>query len=134
MRGYDLVALIFAREVNDHLTGLVKRIDERLDETMTRQKRANRLGVFVVLCTDDAAMRQKLKELADNGGLKQVVLSTFQNAGGPPRYKVARDADLTVAVYKDNNKVSANFALVKGLLDKARADAVFDAVVGVLPK
>ena len=31
MGGYDLVALIFAREISDPLTSLVKKIDQRLD-------------------------------------------------------------------------------------------------------
>ena len=76
MRGYDLVALIFAREISADLTSLVKRLDRQLDESMTRRKPQNKLGVFVILLGDDARTRQKLKELAAREGLKQVVLST----------------------------------------------------------
>lgn len=134
MSGYDLVALIFAREISDDLTGLVKRIDKQLDETMARQKRTAKLGVFVIFCTDDAnGMQPKLKELSAKEGLKQVVLCTFA-AEGPRRYKVAKEAAFTVAVYKNHEDVSANFALKKGALDKDKADAIVKAVTTVLPK
>ncbi len=134
MRGYDLVALIFTREINDGLTGLVKKIDARLDETMARDKRPNRLGVFVILLTPDpAGQLPRLKSLAEKEGLKQVVLSAFQNTAGPPRYKVAREAGHTVAVYGGSNQVSANFALDPGDIGAAKADAIFKAVTAVLP-
>src|SRR5262249_37814905 len=119
---------------NDDLTGLVKKIDRQLDETMTKQNRKNKLGVFVIVCTNDVnATQQKLKELATKEALKQVVLSTVAG-DGPPRYKVAKEAAFTVAVYKEHSTVSANFALKKDGLDKDKADAIFKAVTAVLPK
>jgi len=133
VRGYDLVALIFTREITDDLTSLVKTIDKQLDETMTRQKRTDKLGVFVILLTDDGNMQQKLKDLAVKEELKQVVLSTCPSAG-PIRYKIAREADLTVVVYKDKGTVSANFPLKKQHLDKCTADEIFESVTKVLPK
>jgi hypothetical protein len=132
--GYELVALIFVREINDHLAGLVKKIDRQLDETMTKQKRTNKLGVFVIVCTTDVnGTQQKLKELSAKEELKQVVLSTFAG-DGPHRYRVAKEAAFTVAVYSNHEKVSANFAMKKGGLDKDKTDAIFKAVTAVLPK
>lgn len=133
MRGYDLVALIFAREINDDLTSLVKKIDKQLDESMTQKKRTQRFGVFVIVLSDHEGTPKKLQELVKQLDLKQVVLSSHASSG-PKRYRVAAEAETTVAVYRDHNKVSANFALKKGEMKKEVADRIFDAVVAVLPK
>ena len=134
MYGYDLVALIFVREISDDWTRVVKTLDRKLDETMTRQKRQDKLGVFVILCTDDDKMQAKMKELTEKEGLKQVVLSTFKGVNGPPRYRVAREAAYTVAVYKDHHDVSANFALRKGELDEGWSAKIVAAIAAELPQ
>jgi hypothetical protein len=131
--GYDLVALIFAREVSDPLTGLVKEIDRQLDATSARGLGANKLGVFVVFCNDDAGLGQRLRDLIAKEGLKQVVLCTH-NAAGPTRYRVAKEADLTVVIFEDRARVAANFPLRKGDLDEARSQAIIKALTQVLPK
>jgi hypothetical protein len=137
VRGYDLVTLVFAREASDDLTGLVKRIDALLDDTMTRQKRTQRLGVFVIFLNGHG-VQSNIKALAEKEGLKQVVLSTFQNDAGPPRYRVARDAHLTVAVYNGEgppgSRVTANFVVNKGGLTKGKTDEIYKAVMRALPK
>ena len=132
MRDYDLVAMIFVREIDDELTGLVSKLDRRLDEAMTRHKPQNRYGVFVILLGNDAKQHEKYKEWVEKGGLKQVVLCTDVN--GEQRNKIAREAEVTVAVYKDHNEVSANFALKKGELDEKKAGAIYEAIDKALPK
>lgn len=140
MHGYNLVALIFVREINDDLTGLVKTLDKQLDETMRKHKPSTRFGVFVILLTEDARMPQKLKDLAAREGLKQVVLANCNAADlnrYRGRYQLAQEADVTVAVYTGPGyqaKVSANFALKKGGLNKQQAEAIFGAVTRVLPR
>jgi hypothetical protein len=141
VQGYDLVAQIFVREINDDLIGLVRKLDKQIDETARKHKRSDRFGVFVIFLGDDADTRKKLKELAVKQGLKHVVL-TSTNATGETRNKLAREADVTVAVYSGNHetrwqrqtKVSANFALKKGELSKEKSEAIFEAVTKVLPK
>jgi hypothetical protein len=54
--GYDLVALIFAREVSDPLTSLVKQIDKQLEDRAAGRRGRDRHGVFVIFCNDDAGM------------------------------------------------------------------------------
>jgi hypothetical protein len=134
--GYNLVAQIFVREINDELTSLVKKIDSRLDESMSKHKPQNRYGVFVVLFNDDARMQQKLKDLASKGGLKQVVFC-IGNAQAAKKNRIAGQADVTVAVYNLHQydiKVTTNFALKKGELTSQKADAIFGTVTGVLPR
>ena len=62
MGGHDLVALIFAREVSDSLTSLVKTIDKQLQESTARRTGGNRLGVFVVVCSDDPGLKGDLPQ------------------------------------------------------------------------
>lgn len=132
MGGYDLVALIFAREISDPLTGLVKRIDRRLDGPNALRRGASKLGVFVVVCNDDAGLQERLQALADKEQLKHVVLCAHKS-GGPPRYRVAPEADLTVVIYKDSERVAANFPLKKGDLTEDRAAEVLRALTRALP-
>jgi hypothetical protein len=125
--------LIFAREVSDPLTGLVKKIDKQLEEASPYHKSSNKLGVFVVFCTDDAGFPRRLPDLIAKDQLKQIVLSST-NAAGPPKYRVAKEADLTIVIYANRNSVVANFALRKGELDENRTEAILKALTQVLPK
>jgi hypothetical protein len=132
--GYDLVALIFAREVSDPLTSLVKAIDKQLAESSARRKARGRLGVFVVFCSDDPGLQQQLQDLIAKEGLKHVVLSLSRNkAQGPPRYRVAREAELTLVVYDPRELVVANYVLDSVDLTPDRADDIVKSMKKVLP-
>jgi hypothetical protein len=134
VRGHNLTALIFAREVSDPLTGLVKAIDKQLEESFPRRKNGNRFGVFVVFCSNDPGLPKQLQSLIAREGLKHVVFSLSEDRSqGPPRYRVARDAELTVAVYQDRRRVVANFVLDSVDLTADRADEVVAALRKVLP-
>ena len=134
MGGYDLAALIFAREVSGPLTSLVKTIDKQLGESSARHKGPNKLGVFVVFCSDDANLKQQLQNLIAKEGIKHVVLSiSTQNAQGPPRYRIAREADLTVVVYQNRRRVAANFVVDSEDLTADRTKEIMEALKKVLP-
>jgi hypothetical protein len=112
--------MIFAREVSDSLTSLVKQIDA---ETAKNSKK--NMGSFVVFLSDKEGLETQLKEWADKQNLKQCVL-TIDNVAGPEGYDVAKDADVTVVLY-NRRKVEANFAFRKGELnDKAIEQIVKD--------
>jgi len=130
---YGLNAVIFAREVNGPLTSLVKQMDRRLEEAARRTGSEN-LGVFIVFCNDDPGLRQRLQDLAGKEGLKHVVLCAT-NSAGPPRYRLAREAELTALIYGGGpRRVAANVPLRKGELDEKRAKAILNALNQVLPK
>ena len=134
MQGYDLVALIFAREVSDPLTGLVKTIDKQLTESGARHKTGRKLGVFVVFCSDDPGLQPQLQNLITKEGIKNVVLSVSRNKSqGPPRYRIAREADLTVVMYANRNKVAANFVLDSDDLTSDRSKEIMTSLMKVLP-
>ena len=136
MSGYDLVALIFAREVNDNLTGLVKMIDKQLGESAARRQGQghNKFGVFVVFLSDDANLNGQLQGLVAREGLGHVVISRARdNAKGPPRYKVNPEAELTVVVYKDQDAVVANHVLASEELTANRTKEIVQSLQKVLP-
>ena len=104
--------MIFAREVSDSLTSLVKKIDI---ETAKNSKA--KMGSFVVFMSEDEKLGDTLKTLADKQGLKKLVL-TIDNPAGPKGYEVSKDADITVVFY-NKRKVMANHAIKKGELNEA---------------
>src|SRR5437660_311848 len=115
--------MIFAREVSDSLTSLVKKIDA---ETAKNSKA--KMGSFVVFMSDDEKLGDKLKTLADKQGLKRCVL-TIDNPAGPKEYNVAKEADVTVVFY-NQRKVLASHAFKKGELNSA----AIEKVMADLPK
>jgi hypothetical protein len=116
--------MIFARGVSDSLTSLVKKIDA---ETKSNSKK--KMGSFVVFLSADEKLNDTLKDLASKEGIKSTVLSIIDNPAGPPKYEVAKDADVTVVFYT-NRKVVANHAFKKGQLN----DAAVSKVMADLPK
>ncbi len=119
--------MIFAREISDPLTSLVKKID-----AATAANKSCRMGSFVVFCSDDESLEGKLKDLAKTQKLDHIVL-TIDNPQGPPRYKIAKDADVTVVLY-EKQKVKANFAFRKGELQSKDIDEIVAGVSKILPQ
>jgi hypothetical protein len=118
--------MIFAREISDGLTSLVKKIDEA-----TAQHKDCRMGSFVVFCNDEEGLEQKLKSLAEKEKFKHVVL-TIDNPAGPKNYEIAKDAEVTVVLYTKHN-VKVNHAFKKGELKAADIDKIVSEVSKILP-
>jgi hypothetical protein len=116
--------MIFAREISDPLTSLVKKLDAEVGKAGK-----NKMTAFVVYLTNDEKAEGKLKDLASKEGIKNVSLAVLENEAGPPAYKLAKEADVTVVLYKAR-KVAANHAFKKGEFD----DKAVAAVVDDLPK
>jgi hypothetical protein len=119
--------MIFAREISDNLGSLLKKID-----TATVENKDARMGSFVVFCSDDEGLEKKLKDLASKEKLSKIVL-TIDNPSGPTKYKVAKDADVTVVLY-DKQTVKANYAFKKGELKSADVDKIVGEVKKILPE
>jgi hypothetical protein len=115
--------MIFAREISDPLTSLVKKINE----TTAKNKDKN-LGSFVVFLSDEESMAEKLITLADKEKIDQTILGLMESAG-PPEFEVARDAEITVVLYTAR-KVKANYTFKKG---KMGADDI-TRIIADLPK
>src|SRR5262245_15000856 len=119
--------MIFAREISDNLTSLVKKID-----AATAKHADCSMGSFVVFCSDDDTLEKKLKDLADKEKINKTVL-TIDNPAGPRAYKIAKDADVTVVLY-EKHKVKANHAFKKGELTDSDIDKIVADVAKILPE
>ena len=114
------------------MTGLVKKIDQRLEAAGTTPRPP---GVYVIFVNNADGLDQRLRAMAEKAALKRVHLCV----GAPPKnYEVSGEADVTVVVYRIGQRrqepVTANFALRKGELDGAKADAIVKALSEALPK
>lgn len=119
--------MIFAREVSAPLASLVKKIDEA-----TSKNADQKLCSYVVMLSDDDSLDKKLKEFADKENLSKTALM-IENPIGPPDYKIAKAADVTVLLYVKKN-VKANHAFKKGELDDKGIQSVIDDLPKILTK
>lgn len=123
---------IFTRSITDNLTSLVKQIDEQVAKNEDKK-----LASFVVLLSDDPdADEAKLKELAEKAGIKtgkeaNVPLTIYDGVAGPPNYKIAEEAEVTVLHWK-GLKAVVNHAYPKGKLDKAAVKEIVESTAKIL--
>ena len=111
---------VFARSLTDDLASLVKEID-----SVVGSNEAKKAAGFVVLLTNDPdGDETKLKEFAKKHGIKNVPLTMFDGVAGPPSYKIAKDAEVTVMMWK-GLEVSANHAFAK---DELKPDHIKQVV------
>jgi len=121
------VAMVFAREVSEPLTKLIKQLDEA-----TAKNKDAKMGSFVVFLSDSEELGDKLKELAKKENIEQTVLS-IDNPAGPKGYKVAKDADVTVVLYKERT-VKVNRAFRKGELKDKDVKQIVSDISKIVPK
>jgi len=119
--------MIFAREVSDPLTSLVKKIDEA-----TAKNSSCHMGSFVVFLTDDEKLPKQLKELAKKEKIEKTIL-TIESPAGPSGYDIAKDADVTVVLYTKKN-VKVNHAFKKGQLTNSDVEKIVAEVAKILPE
>ena len=85
---------VFARKTSEPLASLVKQIDTKIGEN-------GKLKSFVVIMTKDGdKTAEDLKKLARDAGIKHVPLTMIGENDGPPDYEIAKDADITVLMWK----------------------------------
>jgi len=122
--GENPVAMIFARECSPNLKKLIKKIDET-----TAKNSDCSMGSFVVFCSDEEGLADKLKQVAKDEDLKKIVLS-IDNPAGPKGYNVASEADVTVILYKDR-LVKGNYAFKKGALTEKDIQKIVQAIPAI---
>jgi hypothetical protein len=115
--GGNPVVLVFAREISNPLTDLVK----KLDAEVTKSKPA-KLRAVVVFLSDDDALETNLKDFGEKQGIKNVNLAIMEPAG-PKHYKLSKEADVTVLLYK-RRKVEANHAFKKDKLNEKGVEKI----------
>lgn len=101
--GANPVAVVFAREATPEVAALLKKLD-----ACTTKNAEAKMGSYAVFCSDKEGLADALKDVAKKQGLSKLVLS-IDNPQGPEKYKIAKDAAITVLLYKDFT-VQANHA------------------------
>lgn len=91
--GNQPVVNVLARQLDDATGTLIKQLDRQL----AVQKD---IKGFVTLLTEDAEEAEKqLRDFAAREGIKHLPLTIYEGAAGPPEYKLARDAEVTVLMW-----------------------------------
>ncbi len=97
---------IFTRSVDGNVTSLIQKIDGVVGQNQGKDMKA-----FVVLLTEEeTAAAKTLKDTAEKGKIANTPLTTFDGAVGPDKYKISKDADITVMMWVDG-KLQVNEAL-----------------------
>jgi hypothetical protein len=116
------VVCVFTRKTSEPLTSLVKQIDKKIGEN----KKLKSFVVVIPKKDEDAA--PTLEKLAKSAGIKDIPLTIGERPDGPPDYEVARDADVTVLMWREH-KVRVNHAFKGELTDKD-----IEAILADIPK
>jgi hypothetical protein len=122
------VAMVFAREITPTTTALLKKLDAA---TVANSKAS--MGSFVVFLNDEEGAQKKLETMAKDAGLKELIVA-MDNPAGPEKYKVAKEADVTVVLYDADGAVKANYAFKKGELKDKDVETIVGDVSKILPK
>ena len=102
---------VFARKTSEPLASLVKKIDAKIGEN-------DELKSFVVIMPNKGVKpAENLTKLARDASIKHVPLTIGESPDGPPDYEIAKDADITVLMWKEH-KVKVNHAYKGELTDK----------------
>jgi len=105
------VISIFARGIDDDVRKLVKGIDG-----LVGQHKDEQLAAFVVLLTDRPLDQEaKLKAAAKDSGIVNTPLTTYKDMEGPHKYRIHKDADVTVMMWVEG-EVKVNHVFTKGKL------------------
>lgn len=121
--GLGPVVMIFAREPNDAVMALLRRVD-----FATTKHSIERLGSFAVFLSEKTGLDEELAAAAKKAALKHIILS-IDSPEGPEGYKVSKEAEVTVVLYS-GHKVKASYAFKKDQL----TDKGIDTIIGDLPK
>lgn len=117
------VVMVFARSADEKLAKLLKKIEEEVEE-----HQSEKLVSFVnMIGTDSDSLKKASAEFAAKHGIKKIAFVVPEDTkDGPPEFKIAPDADVTVVCYK-GGQVKANHAFAKGSLSDEKIEAVVKA-------
>jgi hypothetical protein len=120
--------VVFARELSEPLGKLVA----QLDKAVADHKKEEMRGWVTFLSEDQPTLDGKVVEWGKKHAVRTMPLGVFEDAQGPPAYKLAKDADVTVLFFV-KRKVVANFAYRSGELTDEKAADVLKALPNILP-
>jgi hypothetical protein len=115
-------AVVFARNLSDPVGKLLTKLEAA--GTIPSAKDSG----YKVWCTQltEKADLDTIAKWAQKQGLKTVPVGAFEDADGPPSYKLNKDAEVTVMLFT-KQKVVANFAFRAGELTDKQIDEIIKA-------
>lgn len=116
------MACVITRGTSENLTSLVKEIEKAV-----AANKKKKMCAFVVWLTDDPDETEKaLEKFAKDNKIKATPLTLIEGVAGPPRYKIHKDAEVTVMLWV-KGRVEVNHAFGKDeLTEKAVKTVVAD--------
>jgi len=115
--------IVFASSLSDPLGKLVYQLDRALNKHKDAELRA-----WVTFLSDDqASLDPKVVQWGQKHATGTMPLAVFEDLDGPPSYRLARDADVTVLL-STHQRVVANFAFRAGELTEERVTEVLRAL------
>lgn len=121
------VVNIFARKMDANVTKLISELDG-----VVGKNRDSQMAAFVVVLTDTPdAQEAALKTTATKHGIKNTPLTVFENSVGPNKYKIAKEADITVMMWADS-EVKVNHAMKAADLNTAAIAKIIDDTKKIL--
>ena len=121
--------VVFARSLTDPLAKLTLQIDKAVADHKSAGLRA-----WVTFLNDDQpSFDAKVVKWSQEHAIRRVPLGVFEDAGGPPSYRLAREADVTVLLFV-KQQVVANFAFRAGELNDERIGEIMKALPGIVGK
>lgn len=113
-------AIVFAKTLSDPLAKLMAKLEA------ARPAKNDSYKAWLTHTTATADL-DGLAKWAQDKGLKGVPVGAYEDADGPPAYKLAKDADVTVMLFV-KEKVVANFAFRAGELNDKAIENVMKSV------
>ncbi len=114
-------AVVFARTLSDPLGKLLVQLDA---EAVARKDSG--FKVWMTQLADTADL-DALAKWGQKQGLKNLPVGAYEDADGPPAYKLHKDAEVTVLLFV-KQKVVANYAMSKDDVTAAKIEAIRKAV------
>jgi len=121
--------VVFARGLTDPLAKLTLQIDKALSE----HKAAGLRAWVTFLHDDQPSFDAKVVKWSQDHAIRSVPLGVFEDAGGPPSYRLSREAEVTVLLFVQQ-QVVANFAFRAGELNEDRIGEVMKALPRIVGK
>jgi hypothetical protein len=125
--GNKPAAVVFARTTSDPLARLLTRL-----EAAGADRKDSGYKVWMTQLAEKADL-ETLAAWAQKKGIKTVPVGAFEDADGPPSYRLHKDADVTVLLFTQQ-KVIANYAFRAGELTDNRIDEVVKTVPHLFEK
>lgn len=119
--------VVFTRTLSDPLGKLVAQLDKAVPDN----KAADLRGWVTLLDKDQPKMDPQLVAWGKKHAIRSMPLGIFEDDKGPPSYRLASDAEVTVLLFV-KRKVVANFAFRAGELDDKAAARIAEALPRII--